>query len=140
LYERETKDNITNPAGQPYGFIHYKIPVSFIRNRGTGLVVLSSFMLMMPNILGFPFGVHETNLEVEVEIFNSNREIIGRYRGQGKSKAPVALWWGYTSEDAQRISNLKAIKLAMNQIKQQIARDYAHLQSELLASGPVVYR
>jgi hypothetical protein len=140
LYERETRDNITNPIGQPYGFIYYKIPVSYIRHRGTGLFVLSSFMLMLPNVLGLPFGGYEINMEVEVEILNSNREVIGRYTGLGKGAAPVAFWWGYTPADAQRISNVKSIKAAMNQIKQQINRDYEHLQRELLASGPVVYR
>jgi hypothetical protein len=140
LYERETKENITNPLGPVYGFIHYKIPVSYIRHRGTGLFVLSSFMLMLPNVLGLPFGDYETNLEVEVEILNANRQLIGRYTGASQGRAPVAMWWGYTSSDAQRMSNVKAIKLAMNDIKKQIDKDHEHLHTELLASGPVLYK
>jgi hypothetical protein len=140
LYERETKSSITDPLGQPYGYIHYKVPVSYIRPRGTGLVVLSSFMLMIPNVLGMPFGAYETNLEVEVEILNANREIIGRYQATGKGKALVAIWWGYTSADAERVSNIEAIKMAMQDIKKQILADHAQLYTRLQESGPIIYR
>lgn len=136
LFERDVKDNLTNPIGHKFGFITCKVVTGECRYSAVNTFV-SVATLFIPNIFGMPFNSHMTHLELEVEVYDSRQHLLGRYAATGSSKVPIALWRGYRTADAYRLSNIKAFKAAMRRIKEKIAKDYEAINQELFISGPV---
>ncbi len=139
LFDREVKDNLTNPKGKKYGYITCKIVTGECRySPVSAMVSLATFFV--PNLFGFPFNNHMTHLELEVEVYDSRQQLVARYAATGYSKVPIALWRGYRTTDAYRLSNIKAFKTAMQTIKEKITEDYPEINHQLLASGPLTAR
>jgi hypothetical protein len=78
-----------------------------------------------------PINSHKTTLDVEVEIYTNSEELIGKYSAPCRAKSYAALWWGYSDNNAKRMSGLKTFKCAMNDIKGQIERDANRLNAAL---------
>ncbi len=138
LFDREVKDNITNPFGEKRGYIVCKIAGGYTGAGGIGWTILSGLTMFIPNIFGMPLENLQTMLDVEVEIYDLNDKLIGRYNGQGYSKVWVAMFYGYSTDifdeyqgSASRISNIRAFKQAMNVIKANIAKDHDVLSQKL---------
>lgn len=138
LFDREVKNNICNPYGDNTGYILCKVAVSKVRRSGYGWTLLSAVTLLVPNLLGMPFGTYKTALDVEVEIYGLKNNLIGRYNAQAYDKTWIALYYGYSpmgpsevATPAARISGINAFKEAMNDIKGQIENDYNRIIREL---------
>lgn len=133
LLDREVKDNITNPIGKLKGHVNFSIATSDTRSTKVLLVIPSVLSFFTINLLGSPVFYFKTELEILAEIKDLEGNIVGRYQGYGKSEVPVALYYGYkggftnnsntTDHNAARITNINAIKMALNEIKQKINQD-----------------
>lgn len=139
LFERDVKDNLTNPRGNKYGYITCKIVTGECRYSAVN-ALLSLATLFIPNLFGLPFNNHMTHLEIEVEVYDTRENLVARYDATGYSKVPIALWRGYRTSDAYRLSNIKAFKLALEDIKKKIAQDFDEINQKLLISGPFTIR
>lgn len=139
LFERDVKDNLTNPRGNKYGYITCKIVTGECRYSAVN-ALLSLATLFIPNLFGLPFNNHMTHLEIEVEVYDTRENLVARYDATGYSKVPIALWRGYRTSDAYRLSNMKAFKLALEDIKKKIAQDFDEINQKLLISGPFTIR
>lgn len=139
LFERDVKDNLTNPRGNKYGYITCKIVTGECRYSAVN-ALLSLATLFIPNLFGLPFNNHMTHLEIEVEVYDTRENLVARYDATGYSKVPIALWRGYRTSDAYRLSNMKAFKLALEDIKKKIAQDFEEINQKLLISGPFTIR
>lgn len=135
LFERDVKDNLTDPKGKKYGYITCKIITGECRYSAVN-ALLSLATLFIPNLFGLPFNNHMTHLELEVEIYDIRENMVARYAATGYSKIPIALWRGYRTSDAFRLSNMRAFKQAMNDIKMKIAEDYKEINQKLFTAGP----
>jgi len=141
IFEREVKDNITNPIGENKGYIICKIATADTRATKWLLFLPSSCTLYAANLLGMPMFYFMTELEVEVEIKDLKNNTIGRYKGYGKKEVPVAMYYGYFGQlsgnnntkahAAARKTNIEAFKMAMNEIKSKISKDYSTIISKL---------
>lgn len=134
LFEREVKDNLTDPEGDKSGYIAFKISNGGGRESGYGLAFLSGLTCGVLNLCGMSFYNIKTKIEIEVEILDSNQNIISRYVGLGYQKSPIALWRGYNPQDAYRKSNIEALKKAMNDVKEKISAEYEFLNDKLTNS------
>jgi hypothetical protein len=131
----EFDDNICNPYGAKYGYV--LVSTSYIKSRaGLGFALISGYTLLLPNLLGFPMGRYYYEMQVTVEILNSKRELIGKYRAIGKGKAMVAYYYGYGSVSASTKANLDALKGALRDIRTQIQQDASRLNNDLQTAGP----
>lgn len=131
IFDRDVKDNITDPFGESKGYILCKINAS--NNKvNLGWAVLSGVTLMVPNLFGMPMGAYKIELDVDVEIYDHSEKLIARYNGVAKKKTYMAAYWGY-GKDVERVANIKAFRAAMNQIKLQIENDYEKLLLKLTA-------
>jgi hypothetical protein len=83
------------------------------------------------NLLGFPFAYEKASIDIDVEIYNLNNTLIGRYNGVGSDIKFSALYYGYDSQSALRLSRVRAFKKAMSEVKSKIAADYLRLIKEL---------
>ncbi len=138
IFDRDVKNNITNPYGEKKGYILCKIAAGGSRFAGLGWGMLSGITLFVPTIFGVPFRTFKTALDVEVEIYDKNQNLIGRYNAQCSDKTWIAMYWGYSgigpvkpAIPAARISSINAFKCAMIEIKNQILKDSVRLNKEL---------
>lgn len=137
LYNRNLEDNLTDPVGEKYGYVLYKTFVAQNTYKGWGLYTGSIITLGIPNLLGLPLLMGVTHLEVEIDFMNSKKELIAKYKGEGYSKIPVALYYGYGLSSALRESNLRALKLALKSINTQVEKDVTLLRQKLIEAGPI---
>jgi hypothetical protein len=140
LFERDVKDNICDYNSEKKGFIVCKIPVATSKGKSKVLILFPClWTLGISAILGVPLYFYQTELEVEVEIFDNNKKSIARYSGYGKAKVPVAMYYGYYApimnetgnEGGIRKANIVALKLALSEIKQKIQTDNKMLIEKL---------
>ena len=131
IFERDVKDNITDPFGDYKGAIVCKVVYANQKSKNIALTVLSTITLGIGNLLGLPTCSEEMAMDIEVEIYDLSDKLIGRYSSQGYDKEWVALYYGYDTSDAIRKANAIAFKNAMSNIKEQINQDADRL-SEIL--------
>jgi hypothetical protein len=137
LYTRDIQDNITNSSEEKYGYAEFKTILGQHGYAGWGWAGLSGFTLCIPNLLGMPLGNAKTSLEIELNILNSEKKVIGRYVAEGYAKVPIALYYGYSSVNAIRTANLKALKMALKNINMQVEKDADMLNNKLIEAGKI---
>ena len=130
IFERDVTDNITNPFGEKKGTITCRIVAGEESMKDPWMwgTAFSAFTL---NLVGIPLYSSVTNIEVEVDIYSKNNNLIGKYSATGYSKVWVALYWGYDTFSASRKSAFTAFKMALNEIKLKIQDDNDRLTLEL---------
>ena len=142
LFEREVRDNITVGDYDSKGKAVARIIIGETKVGGFGWFLLSCLTLTVPNWFGMPLWNYVTELELEVVIKDCNDKVIGRFQGYGRSRVPVAAWHGYDggslsqitgTEDAVRMSNIRAINMAMAEIKAKIEHCSFHTDAELFS-------
>lgn len=139
IYEREIRENVSHGNDVPKGYSVCKITTGQTKLGSAGFVLLSGFTLGIPNIFGMPYGSYKTELELEIEIQDSCKKTVARYTGYGYHKTMLAAYWGYGggsahitgNESGARKSNIEAVKMAMQEIKNKINADYDKLNLAL---------
>jgi len=134
IFLKDVKDNITNPYGEKQGDIMCRITFGDVDSRGIGWMFLSALTLYIPNLFGMPMMSNRADLELEVQIFDINKKIIGRYTANCSDKKYVALYWGSNYPNAARRANAAAFMCAMKKIKKQINHDAPELIKKLNAA------
>jgi hypothetical protein len=130
IFERDVTDNISNPFGEKKGSITCRI-VAGEQSMKDNWVWATAFSAFTLNLFGIPLYSSVTNIDVEVDIYSKNNNLIGKYSATGYSKVWVALYWGYDETSASRKSAYSAFKLALNEIKLKIQDDNERLTLEL---------
>lgn len=134
-FDRDIKNNITNPYGQRNGYALAKIvngksgPSSFAASML--YAVLAGGTLFVGNMLGLPLSDNKTELEVEVEIYDVSNNLVAKYNSSCSDRQWVAMYYGYAPLDAGRVAGINAFKCALNKIKQEIDKDSVRVAGEL---------
>ena len=145
LFGREVQRNLTNPFGKRKGIIELTITNSNIRITKWGWYFPSLLSFTLLNVFGMPMCYFRTELELSVAIKDKQGNLISSYTGVGKSEVPVAYYYGYycsdnlrigranvtSSHGASRKTNIDAVKMAMQQIKNKINKDYSNIITKL---------
>lgn len=130
LYDREVSDNIVSATGEKKGYLVFRIISGGPKKGGNFFGVLGIFTLWIPNLLGVPTGNHQAEFEIQLEVMDINKKMLGKYLGYGKHKTWVHVG-GYSTKDAQRIANIRALKKAFSQVKKQMDEDMSKLEVAL---------
>lgn len=130
IFDREVKDCITNPYGERKGYILCKF-ASGGSKMNFALPFFSGFFLLVPNILGMPIAQVKTSIDLDIEIYDNNERLIGRYNASGFNKSQSAFYYGYKPSSLGRVSGINAFKMALGIIKQKIETDKERLIIEL---------
>lgn len=131
IFIKDVKENITNPYGERQGDILCRITFGDVNSRGYEWFLLSIATLYIPNLLGMPLLSNRSTIELEVQIFDLNKNLIGRYTADCTNKKYVALYWGSAYPTAARRANAAAFMCAMYKIKKQIDLDAPKLIAKL---------
>jgi len=132
IFERDVERNITASSnGQQNGTIKCRL-IDGKHSEGLGWCIFSSVTLGLFNLLGMPVSSNKYNLQIEVAIFDNNNNLVGRYTSDfHNQKSYMALYWGYSESNAPRNSARIAFTKAMEDIKQQIEKDFDRLNRAL---------
>ena len=136
LFNAEVEQNLMIPYGEKYGYIILQTNTGDIK-MGNGFSVVSGLTLFIANLIGIPFSRTKIELEATVEILNSRKELIGKYRAIGKGQGIAALYYGYAVKNTFRKAYADALKNALSQIRPQIQTDAGRLSSELKKTGQI---
>ena len=130
LFEKEVKENITDPNGQKKGYISLKLGY---RGQSENWVypIVSIVTLCIPNFLGFPFEHISQTLEVQVEIWNKNKDLIKKYTENVEDDEYLAMYWGYGEDTINRKLAADNIKNALEKIRKRIEIDANEINKKL---------
>ncbi|SHJ74395.1 hypothetical protein SAMN02745146_0044 [Hymenobacter daecheongensis DSM 21074] len=138
LFLRELRQNVTVPTDSAqFGYAKLVITNSSMRRAGKAFLVTQMLTLMTPTLIGIPMEYYCTKLEATVQILNAKGETLGTYTGTGDSRIRVAMYHGYGQTGAPRLSDVTALKQALNEIRPKLAADAGRLRDELMVSGPL---
>jgi hypothetical protein len=130
LFAREVSEVLTSPAGPPQGMavlttrrIHY--------GEGAVYTYLSGLTLTTISLLGFPWGRYRCVVDVQLDILNNRRELVGTYYAQGKVKALQGVYTRNNYAQPARVLYLQCVRQGLEQISLQIPAEQAFLQQQL---------
>lgn len=139
VFRQELSYHLAEPQEDTVRYGYAKFMVTKAQQQRTGHVFQAFQMLtlMTPSLLGVPLEWYRTNVTAEVQIINARGEVIGTYTGTGRSKVRVAMYHGYSQSKAARLSDVQALRLALDQIRPQLEASADTLRQQLLAAGPL---
>lgn len=124
------------PDTVQYGYAKLIVTEAEVARTGRAFQAFQMLTLMTPSLLGMPLEWYRTNLKAEVQIINSRGETIATYTGAGHSKVRVAMYHGFSQTEAARLSDVQALRLALDQIRPQLDADADTLRQQLATAGP----
>lgn len=130
LFERETYSNICDEKGYAVGSIKYEIPVINKKTKMGGIII-SIFTLYIPSLLGMTQATYEVQLDVTTSILDLDGNLINKYTSNGFGKEKCKLY-GYNATDAKRLASIEALKMALENNRIKILRDYELISEQLV--------
>lgn len=130
LFAGEVREVLTSPGGSPQG-------VAVLTTRrlryGEGAVYtyLSGLTFSTISLLGFPWGRYRCVVDVQLDILNNRRELLGTYYAQGKVKALRGVYTHNNYAQPARVLYLQCVRQGLEQIVLQIPAERAALQQQL---------
>lgn len=131
IYTHEIMKNLSKKVGQTQGTAVCR---RGFRSRGITTAlnpVLSIITLGIVNLFGYPAAVHKDELELIVDIYDLNNNVVASFSGMGYGEAKEALYKGYNKSNARRKAHALAFKEALENIKIQIKESRIELSNAL---------
>lgn len=131
IFEREVRQNLTDPYTEKKGSIVMKLNIT--ENRAQmGYAFFSGFFFFVPNLFGMPMYGIITSLEVQLDVLDANRQLIGSYTGAGKRRTAQGIFSkGPKYRDFVRVNFIYAFKDALNMAREALAQDIPRLNERL---------
>lgn len=130
IFNKEVRENIMEQYGAKKGFVVLRL--GYRGEEGSFIYPLASLLSFGGlNLIGFPKREVAETLEVEVQIVNNKKEVIGRYVENVNNKDYVAMWWGYNNLSADRKVAANNLKDALEKIRHRINQDASRLKKNL---------
>lgn len=136
VFRQELAYHLAEPGDSiGYGYAKLLVTQAQVTRTGRALQAFQMATLMTPSLLGIPLEWYRTQVTAEVQIINSQGEVLGTYTGTGRSKVRVAMYHGYSQTAAPRLSDVQALRLALDQIRPQLDTAALGLRGQLLKAG-----
>jgi hypothetical protein len=130
LFERQVREVLAEPYGTPRGFLVLHTRRVSARS-GLGYALVSGATLGGLNLFGFPFARYQYVVDVQLEVLNARRELVGSYRGQGQAKALGSLYSKTNYAQPDRVLYLQCVRQGLDQILPQLQPEVARLRAAL---------
>lgn len=128
VFIRDVNWNISNIQDKNNGYIKLEVLSSEYKTHD---YFFSAFF--GAPFLGLPTDVIKFTTRIEVNIQNIKKETVATYIGEGKAASKNRLYVNYNTEDYafSRKANIKSLKIALDDVKQQMIRDNTSLSLQL---------
>lgn len=131
IYNRTIIDRMTRSVGETKGFIVCRLGMrtrSFDSNVNP---IVSALTLGVMNIFGYKAATYRDEMEIIVDVYDLNNEIVGSFSALGVGKADVKLYNGYNVPSAKRTAHAKAFTNAMEIIAKKMQSEVGALKMRL---------
>lgn len=130
-FARSVNKNISSRVGVEHGYISCNITALENQDRSGGLIILNGLTLFIPTVLGLPITNDGVQLEIEVQVRDCEQRVLAVYQGQGGARMVSGMYYGYQMNASHRLVRLRAMQKALDQVKEQIAKDKDMLEKQL---------
>jgi len=144
IVDKEFENNICeNFVDKFYG----KVTCIIINDDNTAngwWLIPSVASLFTINFLGFPVASQSTDVEVYLQIYDCEDNLVSKYSASGEGIAYSAMYWGYSAIGAgrtvgddmsiSRAAHVKAVVSALEKIKEQIKNDALIIRQRLITA------
>jgi hypothetical protein len=138
MFKAELQRNILEPTDTAtYGYARLVVTKVKTTRTGRSLQAAQVVTFLIPSIFGAPLEWYKTDIQAEVQMMNSNGELLGTYTGKGTSSVKVAMYSGYSQTEAPRLADVLALREALAQIRPQLDTAATRLRPLLVAGGQV---
>ena len=134
LFNKEVIHNISQRTGKTQG---YAVCRKGVRSKGIKSYfhpIVSVMTLGLANLFGMTAVEYTDELEIIVDIYNLDDDIIASYAGLGKGSAKMKMYTGYSKRDARRMAHGYAFVEALEEVKYQLKQDHSRL-TQLLSKN-----
>lgn len=131
LFKSEFIDKVCEPVGKSQGYAVLRLLSRSSNHRTWVNPIVSTLTLMIPNLFGYTYTTYEDHVELVVDIYNLDDEVVASYAGQGAGNAKVRMYKGYSTASAKRMAHAKAYQKALDDIKRKIGSDVEEISSLL---------
>jgi len=131
MFEGSFIKDITNRVGKNSGYIVCR---KGMRTKGIKShlnPVVSILTLGLANVFGYKYATYVDELEIVVDVYNNDNDLIASYNDFGKGTADVRMYKGYSGRGARRLAHAKAFAHALEGIKDQINGDQKKISALL---------
>jgi hypothetical protein len=128
LFDKELSEKITNPYTDKKGYIVLKINTFEHRVRmGAAL-----YIPVVGVFTGLPTGVSRSHIEIQIDVLNMQRRLIGSYRGYAETKLKSSIYKNnFFHPGLSRTTYIMSIKAAIQEAKKNMSLDLERLIKEL---------
>ncbi len=132
LFDRQATEIITNPYGEKRGYLVLKVNTIKTKLSLWG-GLLGMYTVTLLNVCGVPFASAKASVEVQIDIMDAKRRLIGSYRGSGYSKLDQGYYskTNYNRINLQRVAYLEAVRQGINEAMTKLTPDTERLNTEL---------
>lgn len=131
LFKSQFLDKICEPVGKSQGYAVCRLLSRSSQHKSWVNPIVSTFTLYLPNLFGYTYSTIEDNVELIVDVYNLDDEVVASYTGLGNGTAKVKMYKGYSLNSAKRMAHAQAFGLALEDIKQKMSRDIERIRLEL---------
>ena len=136
------KNILDTNYSEPYGYLIFRIK----RDGGVNWTwfVISTCSLYAINFTGFPLFSLITEIDIQLEILDSDLNIIKTYASKGKDTEHGAFYWGYYAVGGANTQynscinqavHINALSRAIDNLKEKIQKDIPEINKKLKNAG-----
>ncbi len=134
LFRKEVHQVWSKGTSPTYGWAVFHLSAANELNRGWSYSCLSLSTFGLLNLLGFPTANYLNQVEIEVEIFDRNNQLLGRYYGRGEAQSLTGLYYGRRNDRDRFVQVMQA---ALAEVRKQVATDAPTLRQQLERAGAI---
>ncbi|WP_235297407.1 hypothetical protein [Portibacter marinus] len=124
-------DQLTNAKSEKSGYAVMRINHLKVRNTMSLFSVLAILSVGSTTLLGLPAGRYHVELDMTLEILDKDQNILGTYRGKGRQKAFIGMYYGYGEREAKEKAIYESVEQSLNQINEKVMTDMSYLNTKL---------
>lgn len=131
IFQRALIDNVCESVGETRG---YAVCRMGMRTKGIKSYInptISVLTLGIANLFGYKYATYKDEIEVVIDIYNLNNEMIGSFTGLGVGEADARMYKGLHPKSARRMAHARAFTDAMVNMINKIKRESTNLTMEL---------
>lgn len=131
LFSKELLGNICERKGGTKGVIYCRQVTrnGYIKNYWPPIISIAT--LGAANLFGMKFKRQVFEVNIEIEIYDLDDNLVSTYSSIGKGEADVKAYTGYTEKGAKRTAFAYAFIDALQQIKDDMYEDYEFINNSL---------
>ncbi len=132
IFSRTMDQNVCEMSREKWGFTDIRIVFLAEKFSILNLIYLPTFFLLP--VYGAPIQMNVT-MEVEIGIYDSNKQIVKKYTIDNASK-----YWNflYDPQNDTRVAKIKLFQTILREFETLVNSDATYLNKELVNAGPIV--